>query len=101
MKEVKLNDNIVGDVRRRKFYTVKNEKGFYQHYTHGSKWTDCLSNAKLYNSERGAIDEAMKMLEHKKFESEGKCVWYSKGFGKTFEKVFVVELKLSEAENEN
>lgn len=95
MREVKLNDNVAGG-RKRKFYTIKNEKGFYPHYTNHSRWTDELCNARLFYSEKGAIDEAMKMLEHKKFESEGKCGWYSKGFGKTFEKVFVVEIELKE-----
>lgn len=98
MKEIKLHDNLVGDVRCRKFYTIKNNKGFYQDYTHHSRWTEKLCNARLFNSERGAVDEAERMLRHKELESEGKCCGFSLGFGKTFDKVFVVELKLSEVE---
>ena len=98
MKEIKLTDNLVGDGRSRKFFTIKNEKGFYQDYTHHSKWTEKLCNARLFNSERGAADEAVRMLEHKKLENEGKSGSFSSGFGKSFEKVFVVELKLSEVE---
>lgn len=97
MKEVKLNDNIVGDVRCRKFYAIKNEKGLYQHYTHCSKWTEYLCNARLYNSERGAIDEATRMLEDKQMkETESHYHHFNKEFVKSFEKVFIVELKISE-----
>ncbi|MBR6081230.1 MAG: hypothetical protein IKP60_13895 [Treponema sp.] len=98
MREIKLNDNIIGDEKRKHFFAIKNEKGLYIHYTHHSRWSDRLCNARLFNSERGAIDEATRMLEHKKFESEGKYGSFSKGFGKTFDKVFVVELELKEVE---
>ena len=99
MKEVKLNDNIVGDIRCRRFYAIKNEKGLYQHYTHCSRWTEYLCNARLYNSERGAIDEATRMLEDKKRCDDNNLRYrFSKDFGKSFEKVYVVEVRLSEVD---
>lgn len=99
MREIKLNDDIVGDGKKRQFFAIKNEKGLYIHYTHHSRWSNRLCNARLFNSERGAIDEAMRMLKHKKLEGENRNGGFSKGFGDSFEKIFVVELELKEVEN--
>lgn len=52
--------------RCRRFFTIKNDKGYYIDYTHHSRWTPKICNARLFNSERGAIDEAQRMLKHKK-----------------------------------
>ncbi len=97
MREVKLDAQIVGDMRQRRFFVIKNDRGLYQDYTHHSGWTDKLCNALLYNSERGAIKHAQYMLEHKKLEGEGKAGnFFCRGFGKSFEKVYVVEIELRE-----
>ncbi len=103
MKEIKLDENICGDVRRRRFFVIKNDKGYYQHYTHHSKWTEYLCNAELYNSERGAIDEAICMLEDRQnYLEKGDDFHYhfNKDFAKSFEKVFVVEVELKEMDSE-
>ena len=98
MKEIKLSDNFIEDVRCRKFYTIKNDKGFYQDYTHLLRWTEKICNARLYNSERGAFQEGKRMLKRKELEKENNSGDFGIGYGQSFEKIFVVELKLSEVE---
>lgn len=97
MKEVKLTDNLIGENHTRRFFAIKNEKGFYQNYSIKSKWTDKVSNANLYLTEKGATEEACRMLQGKENLKNGKDYkYFSTGFLESFEKLYVVELELKE-----
>lgn len=95
MTEVTINDEHVLEQKTRKFYAIKNEKGQYIDYSYGSRWIGKVSNARLFNSENGARAEAVKMLQFREKALKGEKL-YPLGFEKSFEKLYVVELKLSE-----
>lgn len=97
MTEVTINDEHVLEQKTRKFYAIKNEKGQYIDYSYGSRWIGKVSNARLFNSENGARAEAVKMLQFReKALKAGEYKLYPLGFENSFEKLYVVELKLSE-----
>lgn len=97
MKEVKLNDCLCGDSHIRRIFTIKNDKGFYQGYSIKSRWVESISNANMFFSEKGATEEALRMLKAKELlKKEGHTKYFPEDFCDTFEKVFVVELKLVE-----
>ncbi len=99
MKEVKLNQCLAGEVHRRRIFTIKNDKGWYQGYSIKSRWVECIANANMFFSERGAIEEAERMLKSKENINKGESPrWFPEDFCNSFEKVYVVELRLSEVE---